>query len=152
MSESRDLKEIAGSPSTEASVRCFFYWLRGHRADYQVPNPLAPAHTPVRSGRHMARIFAGISDGSPCSIGMFHNQRTARAAGPASGQSRRFDRPPATSDLTRTTDIIRLTRLVRFVPISDIVLRDNAQWHPTRITGALLPSGSRLFRQWQYLK
>jgi hypothetical protein len=28
MSESRGSKEIAGSPSTEASARCFFYWLR----------------------------------------------------------------------------------------------------------------------------
>jgi len=24
----------AGSPSTEASARCFFYWLRGHCTDY----------------------------------------------------------------------------------------------------------------------
>jgi hypothetical protein len=47
MSESRGSKEIAGSPSTEASARCFFYWPRGHRTDYHPP--LAPAHALDRS-------------------------------------------------------------------------------------------------------
>jgi hypothetical protein len=32
------------------------------------------------------------------------------------GQARRFDAPPATSGLPRSTDIARLARLVRFVP------------------------------------
>jgi hypothetical protein len=37
-----------------------------------------------------------------------------------SGQSRRFDAPPTTSGLPQSTDIGRLARLVRFVPIGDI--------------------------------
>jgi hypothetical protein len=41
MSESRGSKEIAGSPSTEASARCFFYWPRRHRSDDEGA-PLAP--------------------------------------------------------------------------------------------------------------
>ena len=45
MSESRGSKEIAGSPSTEASAPCFFYWPCGHRADTGHPTTLAnPAY------------------------------------------------------------------------------------------------------------
>jgi hypothetical protein len=38
----------------------------------------------------------------------------------ASGHSRRFDPPPATSGLPRSTDIARPVRLVRLVPQADI--------------------------------
>ena len=48
-----------------------------------------------------------------------------RALG-AHGQSRRFDPLPATSGLPRTTDIIRLTRLVRFVPASTFCIAEKA--------------------------
>ncbi len=36
------------------------------------------------------------------------------------GHSRRFDSRPITSGLPQSTDIIRLARLVRFVPMGDI--------------------------------
>jgi hypothetical protein len=36
------------------------------------------------------------------------------------GQSRRFDPPPATSGLSRSTDINRPAQLVRFVPTADL--------------------------------
>ena len=35
------------------------------------------------------------------------------------GQTRRFDRPPETSGLARSTDINRAARLVRFVPFAE---------------------------------
>jgi hypothetical protein len=37
------------------------------------------------------------------------------------GHSRRSDRGPATSGLTRSTDIIGPARVVRFVPISEVI-------------------------------
>src|ERR1700738_4120981 len=43
------------------------------------------------------------------------------------GQKRRFDPLPAVSGLPRTTDIIRPTRLVRFVPIGDESSRRSAR-------------------------
>jgi hypothetical protein len=64
MSESRGSKEIAGSPSTEASARCFFYWPRGHRADDQGaplarPHPVCVSRTlgPIRCTENAARPF-----------------------------------------------------------------------------------------------
>jgi hypothetical protein len=38
------------------------------------------------------------------------------------GQKRRFDPLPATSGLPQPTDIVRPARLVRFVPIAEVVL------------------------------
>ena len=43
------------------------------------------------------------------------------------GQSRRFDPPPVTSGLPRTTDITRSTRVVRSVPRTDIGGRRSAR-------------------------
>src|SRR6266705_3169831 len=41
------------------------------------------------------------------------------------GQSRRFDRRPATSGPHQSTDIVRLVRLVQFVPVSEVRDRTN---------------------------
>jgi hypothetical protein len=50
------------------------------------------------------------------------SQRTGNpTASSAVGHSRRFDAPPVTSGLPRSTDIIRPAQLVRFVPQADIL-------------------------------
>ena len=70
-----------------------------------------------------------------------------RALG-AHGQSRCFDPLPATSNLPRTTDIIRLTRLVRFVPASTFWGKKSSKrhtdfgvktWYCCRRSGSVTP-------------
>jgi hypothetical protein len=63
----------------------------------------------------------------------------------ASGKSRRFDPLPATSGLPRSTDVIRPARLVRFVPIPEVVFtrRSNGSTkQPLDVKGTVPPVGN----------
>ena len=59
------------------------------------------------SQRLLPRGHAEVSDTDQCEL-------------PGKGHSRHFDGLPMTSDLPRSTDIVRPARLVRFVPDAEV--------------------------------